>query len=158
VHLCGPTTRVLLNAAPFSPLPVPLLESTDTLVVNEHEAASLLGSPVLGTAGAKDGAATLLDSGPRCVIVTLGALGAVVADAGGCIHVPAPVVPVVDTTGAGDVFVGTLAALLADGQPLDRAAVTAVAHASASVAFVGAVRLCRSTEGSRPTRLPHDVA
>jgi ribokinase len=138
VDLCGPETHVLLNATPPRPLPRSLIERIDTLVVNEHEAASLLGSPVVGTDDARAAAAALLALGPRGVVVTLGAGGAVLAGAGGSTHLPAPVVPVVDTTGAGDVFVGTLAALLADGQRLDRAAVVAVERASASVTYIGA--------------------
>jgi len=138
VALCPPETHVLLNAAPFRPLPTALLERVDTLVVNESETAALVGSPVVGVTSARAAAAALLGRGPRAVIVTLGADGAMVADAGGCSHAPAPPVAVVDTTGAGDVFVGTLAALLADARPLDEAAARAVARASASVAFVGA--------------------
>ncbi len=138
VAVCGRQTHVLLNAAPFRALPGLLLERVDTLVVNESEAAALVGSPVVGITGARAGAAALVARGPRTVIVTVGADGAVVADADTCSHVPAPPVPVVDTTGAGDVFVGTLAALVADGQPVHDAIVIAVARASASVAFVGA--------------------
>jgi ribokinase len=134
----GGTAHILLNAAPFAPLPPSLLEKIDTLVVNEHEAASLLGSPVVAAADAADGAGRLLARGPGTVIVTLGAGGAVVADVHGATHVPAPTVPVVDTTGAGDVFVGTLAALLADGRSLGGAVTVAVERASASVSHVGA--------------------
>jgi len=138
VLLCPPPTHLLVNAAPYHPLPRPVLERIDTLVVNEHEAALLVGSPVHGVDGARDAAAAIRALGPRSVVVTLGAGGAVVAGAQGPVHIPAPVVAVVDTTGAGDVLVGTLAALLADGQPLERALTAAVERASASVAFVGA--------------------
>jgi ribokinase len=138
ISVCGPGTQVLLNAAPWRPLPETMLDRVDTLVVNEHEAASFLGAPVADIADARAGATTLLGRGPRAVVMTLGALGAVRADAGGCSYVPAPSVPVVDTIGSGDVFVGTLAALLSEGQHLDRAVATAVHTASASVAFVGA--------------------
>jgi len=136
VDLCGPTTHVLLNAAPWRPLPGSLLGRIDTLVVNEDEAAALIGSAVDGVDGARAGATRILARGPGAVVVTLGADGVVVADADGCTHVPAPRVRVVDTTGAGDVLVGWLAALLADGRPLGRAAAIAVEKASASVAFV----------------------
>ncbi len=138
IDLCGAKTRVVLNAAPFSPLPRPVLERVDTLVVNESEAASLVGLPLGGLTGAEEMATLLLGQGPRHVVVTMGPRGAVVASAGTCTHVPGQQVSVVDTTGAGDVLVGTLAALLADDQPLDQAAVTAVHRASASVSFMGA--------------------
>jgi ribokinase len=138
VDLCGPETHVLLNAAPWRRVPASVLERVDTLVVNEDEAASLVGSPVDGADGARRAVTTILSHGPRAVVVTLGVHGAVVADSGGCTHLPAPRISVVDTTGAGDVFVGSLAALLADGRPLQEAAAIAVERASASVAFVGA--------------------
>lgn len=137
INLCGASTRVVLNAAPFSPLPRSVLERIDTLVVNENEAASLVGAP-LGGLTAEEMATLLLGQGPRHVVVTMGSRGAVVASVGTCTHVPAQQVSVVDTTGAGDVFVGTLAALLADDQPLGQAAETAVHRASASVTFIGA--------------------
>jgi ribokinase len=138
VALCGPDTHVLLNAAPYRALPPALLGKVDTLVVNEHEAALLAGAPVAGVDGARDAAAAIVGLGPRSVVVTLGAGGAVVATGGSCSHVRAPVVAVVDSTGAGDVLVGTLAALLADGRPLDDAVATAVEKASASVTWAGA--------------------
>jgi ribokinase len=134
----GPTTHVVLNAAPFVPLPRPVLERIDTLVVNENEAASFVGVASAGIAGAQQMATTILGHGPRHVVVTLGSSGAVVASTGSCIHFPAPAVPVVDTTGAGDVLVGTLAALLADGLAPDVASSLAVERASASVSFPGA--------------------
>jgi ribokinase len=138
VSLCGPKTHVLLNAAPFAPLPGGLLERIDTLVVNRVEAEAMVDAPIVGIGGARESATMLTGHGVRAAVVTLGADGAVVATAGRCTHVPAPRVPVIDTTGAGDVFVGTLAALLADDQPLDRAVLIAVERASASVGSVGA--------------------
>ena len=111
----------------------------DTLVVNENEAAPFVRS------ASRRGSRELERSPPRCwvtvlrhVVLTVGAGGAVVASAGGCLHVPAPTVSAVDTTGAGDVFVGTLAALLAQRHSLHRAVSAAVDSASASVTFSGA--------------------
>ncbi|MGH9207893.1 MAG: PfkB family carbohydrate kinase, partial [Acidimicrobiales bacterium] len=123
---------------PFAPLPGAMLERVDTLVVNRVEAAAMVGAPIVGIADALEGATMLIGRGVRAAVVTLGADGAVVTTGESCVHIPAPRVPVIDTTGAGDVFVGTLAALIADDQPLDRAVVIAVARASASVSSVGA--------------------
>jgi ribokinase len=94
-------TRVVLNLAPMREVPTSLLKLANPLVVNEHEAHALLGAPVRGVADAQDAALELLGTGPASVVVTLGGEGAVVAGDGPLRHVPAPIVPVVDTTGAG---------------------------------------------------------
>ncbi len=137
IDRCGPNTRVVLNAAPFLPLPSTTLQRVDTLVVNENEAEPFVGRPPKGISGAREIATAMLGHGPRHVVLTVGAGGAVVASAGSCLHIPAPSVSAVDTTGAGDVFVGTLAALLAQRHSLHRAVSAAVDSASASVAFSG---------------------
>ncbi len=156
IDLCGSNPRVLLNAAPFVPLPDGLLESIDTLVVNWTEAAALLDAPIEGIEGALEGATMLVGHGVRAAVVTLGADGAAVATAGSAIHVPARRVPVVDTTGAGDVLVGTLAALLADDQPLDRAVVIAIERASRSVSSIGA-RVPAPLQTGPPAQDAHPV-
>jgi ribokinase len=76
--------------------------------------------------------------GPAAVVITLGGDGAVWFDGSGSGHVPAPPVDVVDTTGAGDAFVGTLAARLAFGDALPDAVAAAVRHASSVTTGVGA--------------------
>lgn len=106
----GATT--LLNAAPACPIPAVLLEATDILVVNETEAALLLGHD--GTPG--ELAAALAPRTGRGVVLTAGAEGAFWVGRGGAAdHAPAPVVEVVDSTGAGDAFIGAFAAALAGG-------------------------------------------
>ncbi|MEV0192519.1 PfkB family carbohydrate kinase [Kitasatospora purpeofusca] len=138
------------NAAPAGVLPDwsgPGLRRP-LLVANAVEAAQLTGRPAPGAgstdAGGDDGpdstattAAALAALGDGAV-VTLGAAGALVA-AGGALHrVPAPEVAVVDTTGAGDVFCGALAARLAGGASLPEAAATAVAAGAFAVTALGA--------------------
>ncbi|GIW10857.1 MAG: ribokinase [Dehalococcoidia bacterium] len=99
----------LLNAAPATPDARALLGLTTVLVVNEPELATLLGRPVSpGEEG--EAAANLLSAGPAAVIVTLGERGALVVTPAGQQLVPAFAVTVVDTTAAGDAFVGGLAA------------------------------------------------
>lgn len=104
----GATT--LLNAAPAHPLPEGLLAATDILVVNETEAVHLAaqhGSPVIL-------AAALAPRFRRGVVLTAGAAGAVWARPGSApLHAPAPMAHVVDSTGAGDAFIGAFAAALA---------------------------------------------
>ena len=115
-------TRVVLNLAPTFEVPRELLERLDPLVVNEHEAAFLLGSRVEGVNGALSAAPELLSLGPGSAVITLGAAGAVIADSSSATHIPAPGVEVVDTTGAGAAFVGALAVKRGRDAPLEEAA------------------------------------
>lgn len=137
-------TRVVLNLAPPRDVPPALLKVLDPLVVNEHEAAFLLDRKIEGVEGARSAMQDLLSLGPRSVVMTLGAEGALVADAETVAHVPAPKVEVVDTTGAGDAFVGALAARLALGDPLPDAAAYAARAGAAAVTREGA-------QGGMPT-------
>ncbi len=122
--------RVLLNLSPAAKLSPETLAKLDVLLVNEHEAAWLTGP------GADF--RRLLDLGPRAAVVTLGAAGAVVVEAGSVSRLESPKVDAVDTTGAGDAFAGALAASLADGADLVSAAKRAVRVAAFSVTRAGA--------------------
>jgi ribokinase len=137
-------TRVLLNLAPPFEVPRALLEKLDPLVINEHEAAFLLGERVEGVDGTLDAAPRLLALGPGSVVVTLGEDGAVFSDGESAQHLTAPKVEVVDTTGAGDAFVGALAAKLAGDASLEDAAAYAVRAGAAAVTEAGA-------QGALPT-------
>ena len=137
-------TRVLVNLAPPFEVPRVLLEKLDPLVINEHEAAFLLGERVEGVDGALDAAPRLLALGPGSVVVTLGEDGAVFSDGESAQHLTAPNVDVVDTTGAGDAFVGALAARLAADAPLKDAVAYAVRAGAAAVTEAGA-------QGALPT-------
>ncbi len=134
-------TRLVLNAAPpRDDVPASVLAVCDPLVVNAHEAAALTGRPVPEDADAAARvAAALQDLGCRSVVLTLGGAGAVVRDASGTWRVSAPPVErVVDTTGAGDCLVGTLAARLAAGDDLPTATADAVRTATQAVLRAGA--------------------
>jgi ribokinase len=132
--------RYLINDGPYVRLPAATLARADPLVVNEHEAADLLGvasEVVLGDT--MQLLARVLDASGACsVVVTLGSRGAVYADGDHRGHLAAPRVNVVDTTGAGDAFVGTLAAGLAGGAPLGAAVAASVAAAGKAVTWRGA--------------------
>ena len=138
--------RFLMNLAPPREVSEALLRLSDPLVVNEHEAAFLLGEEA--QENPEESAEKLLLFGPRSTIVTLGAEGAVLATGGSAQHFPAPEVEAVDTTGAGDAFVGALAAKLARDAPLEEAVPYAVLAGAAAVTSEGA-------QGSLPT--PEDV-
>lgn len=101
----------LLNAAPARPLPEELLALTDILIVNETEAALLLGHAGEVAALARG----LAPRHPRGVVVTAGAAGAVWARGEVVMQAPAPATAVVDSTGAGDAFIGAFAAALLAG-------------------------------------------
>ena len=123
---------VLLNATPEAVTGRSLLGRADVLIVNETEAADLLGRPVT-PAGGSEAAIELTRLGPAGVVITLGAAGAVFAANGTTTELPAPTVTVVDTTGAGDAFCGALAARLAAGtDPLAAARAGVVAGSLAT--------------------------
>jgi ribokinase len=137
-------TRAVVNLAPPFEVPRELLERLDPLVVNEHEAAFLLESEVEGVIGTLSAARELLSLGPRSAVVTVGEAGAVYANGEGAGHLPAPQVEVVDTTGAGDAFVGALVVRLARGDSLEKAVSYAVRAGAAAVTREGA-------QGALPT-------
>ena len=131
-------TPVLLNYAPVFDDTLPLSPAIHVLVVNEVEASALSGMDIISLDDARRAAAALRRQGPRAVIITLGADGALLDGAEGQAHVPAfPITPI-DTTGAGDTFCGALAVALVEGQPLATAARFASAAAALSVTRLGA--------------------
>ncbi|MER3395039.1 MAG: ribokinase, partial [Microcella pacifica] len=129
--------RVVLNLSPSREIPDALLTLCDPLVVNESEAHDLAGATVDSVDDATAAATALLDR-CRSIIITLGGEGAVFASPTGSGHVPAPRVTVVDTTGAGDAFVGAVCAELADGAALKAAVERGVAAGAAAVQWLGA--------------------
>ncbi|QJT01080.1 ribokinase [Streptomyces asoensis] len=125
--------RTILTPAPAQPLPPELLAVTDLLVPNEHEAATLTGRT-----DPREAATALLDSVPE-VVITLGSSGSLYATRGAQpLTVPAPRVTAVDSTGAGDTFVGALAVALGEGRPVREALAWASAAAALSVQRPGA--------------------
>ncbi len=121
---------VILNAAPARPLSAELAAQVDLLVVNAGEAATLAGSPEPGTLNEAKSAALLLARSFPQVIVTAGAAGLAYAAGNETLLIAAEPVAVISTHGAGDAFVGTLAAALAGGATM-RTALSRANHAAA---------------------------
>ncbi|MFF8957096.1 ribokinase [Streptomyces sp. NPDC014894] len=125
--------RTVLTPAPVQPLPAELLAAVDLLAPNEHEASALTGF-----ADPRAAAEALLRRVPE-VVITLGRAGCLYAARGAePLTVPAPEVTAVDTTGAGDTFVGALAVALGEGKPVERALRWATAAAALCVQRPGA--------------------
>lgn len=131
-------TRVVLNPAPARPLPAELTGLVDVIVPNQTELARLGGAGQIAGLGDAVRIASALP-GDAEVVVTLGKDGALVVPRGGSpVVIAAPVMDVVDTTGAGDCFCGTLAVSLASGMPLAEATRWSVAAAAMSTTARGA--------------------
>jgi ribokinase len=130
--------RVILNPAPAQALPEALIAAASMLTPNEAEAEQLCGVPVGDAAGLERAAAALHARGARDVLVTLGARGVFVSSASGNELVTGFRVEAIDTTAAGDVFNGALAAALVDGRSVRSAVRFASAAAAISVTRAGA--------------------
>ena len=134
--------RTILNLAPAPDHAAELVaaagERLDWLVVNESEAAAVLGHPVSGLADARKAATELTANGPRHAVVTAGAHGAALAAPDGTHTIDGFNVTAVDTVGAGDTFVGALAVALAAGLPPPEAIRAAAAAGATAVTRPGA--------------------
>jgi ribokinase len=113
--------RVLLNPAPARPLPEELLALPDFLVPNESELSLLTNRPVNDIPSAEQAAKTLLERGVQNVIVTLGANGALIVSKETTKHISSFPVDVVDTTAAGDAFIGGFASALLQNKSMEEA-------------------------------------
>lgn len=129
--------RCILNPAPGQPVDMKALAGLDYLVPNESEAEAISGTPVRDANDARKCAEQLLAGGIRCVIITLGANGSLLAANAGCEHLPPFAVNTIDSTGAGDAFIGSFAVFLADGVPEREAVRRANLYAALSTTGIG---------------------
>ena len=129
--------RCIVNPAPALPADLAQLAAADYFIPNETEAELIGGLPVRNLDEAVTCAKALLKKGFRKVVLTLGARGSLLADEGGAVHVPAYAVTAVDSTGAGDAFIGSLAVFLAEGVPEKDAVARANLYAALSTTRVG---------------------
>lgn len=137
-------TRVVLNPAPARPLPTELLSRIDYLIPNQTELRRLAGLDSPSQAVGR-----LQDVGVKHVIVTLGEEGALAVEAGQEVRFPAHRVQVIDTTAAGDAFVGAFAAALVEGRSTHEAVAWGNAAGALAVTRAGA-------QPSLPTRAELD--
>lgn len=130
--------RVVLNLAPYQSMPAATLSFCDPLIVNESEAAAMVGFTVTDHESARR-ALKMLTGSVRSAVITMGSQGACWSDGSGEGFLGAPTVDaVVDTTGAGDAFVGALAAELSAGATLEQATTVGVEAGSFAVGRFGA--------------------
>jgi ribokinase len=131
--------RTMLNPAPATPeLDIAQVRDVSFFVPNETELAILTGRPAETDADIEAAARTLLGRGMEAVIVTLGGRGALVATAAGAKRIAAARVTPVDTTGAGDAFVGAFARYHGAGLDIESALARAARYAADSVRRSGA--------------------
>jgi ribokinase len=129
--------RCILNPAPAQPVDLGALKDLDYFVPNETEAETITGSPVKNVEDAKKCAENLVAGGIRRVIITLGANGSLLSSRDGGEHVPPFVVNAIDSTGAGDAFIGSFAVFLGEGVPEKEAVRRANLYAGLSTTGVG---------------------
>jgi ribokinase len=129
---------LILNPAPAKMLPQTLLRKVTYLIPNETEATLLTGIEVIDIETAEKAAKNLISKEVRTVIITMGSRGALLVDGDRTELVPAEKVPVVDTTAAGDAFIGGFAAALVKNFPLVEAVRFAVCAGSLTVQKFGA--------------------
>jgi len=129
--------RCILNPAPAQPVEMSALKDLDYFVPNESEAETITGCSVKTADDARKCAEQLVVGGIRRVIITLGANGSLIASREGCEHVAPFQVKSVDSTGAGDAFIGSFAVFLGEGLPEKEALRRANLYAGLSTTGVG---------------------
>ena len=129
--------RCIVNPAPAQPVDFEQLRGAEYFIPNESEAETITGMPVHTAGDAKECARFLLEKGMRRVIITRGERGCLLADDEGMELLPAFQVPSVDTTGAGDAFIGSFAVFLGEGLAEKEALRRASLYAALSTTKVG---------------------
>ena len=133
---CG--CKVLMNAAPAADMPEEYMKKCDILVVNEVEAGFYLKEEIETPDQAQKGAKVLAEKYEADIIMTLGAAGAVVSDGGEITFIPSKKVDAIETTGAGDSFIGGVGYSLIKGMNLTEACRFATCCSAVTVCRLGA--------------------
>lgn len=129
--------RCIVNPAPAQPVDLVALKDLDYFVPNETEAETITGMSVKNPDDARKCAEKLVAGGVKRVIITLGSKGSLLATPEGSEHVPPFQVNSVDSTGAGDAFIGSFAVFLGEGVPEKEAVRRANLYAGLSTTGVG---------------------
>jgi ribokinase len=129
--------RCMLNPAPAQPIDMSALKDLDYFVPNESEAETITGMAVKTVEDARKCAVKLVEGGIRRVIITLGANGSLSASREGTERVSPFAVASIDSTGAGDAFIGSFAVFLGEGVPEKEAVRRANLYAALSTTGVG---------------------
>jgi len=129
--------RCIVNPAPAQPVDLKALSGLDYFVPNESESETITGLPVKNVDDARKCAEKFLSGGVKRVIITLGANGALLAGRESMEHIPAFPVKSIDSTGAGDAFIGSFAVFLGEGLPEREAVRRANLYAGLSTTGVG---------------------
>ena len=129
--------RCILNPAPAQPVDMAALQGLDYFVPNESEAEAITGSPVKNVEEATRCAQKLVAGGIRRAIITLGSNGSLLASNGDSEHVPPFAVDSIDSSGAGDAFIGSFAVFLGEGVPEKEAVRRANLYAALSTTGIG---------------------
>ena len=129
--------RCIVNPAPAVAANLADLAAADYFIPNETEAELITGRTVRTAEDASACAADLLRKGFSKVVLTLGDRGSLLAGPAGSVHIPPFPVKAIDTTGAGDAFIGSLAVFLAEGLAEQEALARASLYAALSTTRVG---------------------
>jgi len=145
--------RCLVNPAPAQPVEYKEVGDADYFIPNESEAEAITGMPVHSIDEARNCAEFLLRQGMRRVVITLGEHGSLAAGPDRMELIPAFKVEAVDTTGAGDAFIGSFAVFLGEGLPEEEALQRANLYAALSTTKVGTQKsFCSQTEFEKEWR------
>ncbi len=150
-------TLVILNPAPAQPLDRQFLQDVDIITPNAVEAEMITGIAVTGIESLRSISEKFREFGVKNTVITLGSKGVFLGTPVRNEMIPAKNVQAVDSTGAGDVFSGSLAAFLSEGIPLERAAFMANISASISVTRMGAQNSAPGREEIDQSLLVYDV-
>lgn len=130
--------KVIVNPAPYKPLPKELLNYIDILIPNEHEASLLTGIPISNRASAESALTAIRNTGIDTVIITLGSQGSIYNIHENIFFCEARKIKCVDTTAAGDTYIGGLTTMLEKGHSFADAVAFATAAAAITVSGHGA--------------------